>query len=89
MPNLEGFCAQKLSLRELITNPVDGFLYSIELDDELQCQRCCLRQPQNLPPKYLPAVDAYYDFPKRDPEETEAKGLLLEKLWDEKHELND
>ena len=55
---LRFYVTQKLSLRELISNPVDGFLYSIELDDELQCQRCCLIQPQNLPPKYRPAVDS-------------------------------
>jgi hypothetical protein len=86
---LRFYVTQKLSLRELIANPVDGFLYSIELDDELQCQQCCLIQPQNLPPKYLPAVDSYYDFSKLDPEDTEAKGLILEKIWDEKHELSD
>ncbi|MEN8219957.1 MAG: DUF6575 domain-containing protein [Pseudomonadota bacterium] len=86
---LRFYVTQKLSLRELIANPVDGFLYSIELDDELQCQQCCLIQPQNLPQKYLPAVDSYYDFSKLDPEDTEAKGLLLEKIWDEKHELSD
>jgi len=86
---LRFYVTQKLSLRELITNPVDGFLYSIELDDELQCQRCCLIQPQHLPPKYRPAVESIYDFSKLDPEDTEAKGLLLEKIWDDKQELSD
>jgi hypothetical protein len=66
----------------------DSYLY-YWCDDELQCQQCCLIQPQNLPPKYLPAVDSYYDFSKLDPEDTEAKGLILEKIWDEKHELSD
>jgi hypothetical protein len=86
---LRFYVTQKLSLRELILNPVDGFLYSLELDEELESRQTYLVQPKNLPPKYRPAVDSYYDFSKLDAEDTEAKGLLLEKLWDEKHELSD
>ena len=81
------YLTQKLSLRELILNPVDGFLYSVELDEELHARQTYLVEPNNLPPKYIPAVDSYYDFSKRDAEDTEAKGLLLEKLWDDKQEL--
>jgi hypothetical protein len=86
---LRFYVTQKLSLRELILNPVDGFLYSVELDDELHARQTYLVEPNNLPPKYIPAIDSYYDFSKLDAEDTEAKGLLLEKLWDEKQELRD
>jgi len=86
---LRFYITQKLSLRELILNPVDGILYSIELDDDLQCRHTYLLQPKNLPSIYIPAVDSYYDFSKRDREDPEAKGLILEKIWDEKQELGD
>jgi hypothetical protein len=86
---LRFYLTQKLSLRELIVNPVDGFLYSVELDDELQVRQTYLVEPNHLPPKYIPAVDSYYDFSKLDAQDTEAKRLLLEKLWDDKQELTD
>jgi hypothetical protein len=84
---LRFYITQKLTLRELILNPVDGFLYSIELDDDLQDRHTYLIQPQNLPQKYIPAIDSYYDFSKLDSEDTCASGLVLEKIWDEKQEL--
>jgi len=86
---LKFYVTKKISLRELILNPVDGFLYSIDLDDDLQCRGTYLVQPNNLPKKYTPAVDSYYDFSKLDSEDTEAKMLILEKVWDDKHELGD
>jgi len=77
---LRFYVTQKLSLRELILNPV-------ELDEELHARQTYLVEAKNLPQKYIPAVDSYYDFSKLDAEDTEAKGLLLEKLWDDKYEL--
>ena len=77
---LRFYVTPKLSLRELILN-------SVELDEELHARQTYLVEAKNLPQKYIPAVDSYYDFSKLDAEDTEAKGLLLEKLWDDKYEL--
>ncbi len=81
------YITQKLSLRELILNPVDGFLYALDLDDDLICQQVYLTSPNQLPDRYVPAVDSYYDFAKLDKTDTEAKLLVLQRIEEDWSEL--
>lgn len=77
------YIMQKLSLRELILNPVDGLLYAIDLDDDLVCQQVYLTSPNHLPDRYVPAVDSYYGFAKLDKTDTEAKLLILQRIGED------
>lgn len=62
MANLQKYIGKELSLRELIENPNDGFLYSVDIDNDLQYHSVKLVQPSTLPKEYLPEEDSYYAF---------------------------
>ena len=62
MANLQKYIGKELSLRELIENPNDGFLYSVDIDNDLQYHSVKLVQPSTLPEEYLPEEDSYYAF---------------------------
>jgi hypothetical protein len=56
------YLAGKVSLRDLLLNPIDGFLYSVDIDDDWQYHNLQMVQPIHLPLPYLPDTDSYYDF---------------------------
>jgi hypothetical protein len=59
-------------LRQLIENPNDGYLYSVDVDNNLHYHNVRLLQPSALPTDYLPETDSYYAFdpiPAEDAEE--------------------
>ena len=62
LANLQKYIAKELTLRELIENPNDGFLYSVDVDNELHYHNVKLVQPSALPESYLPEMDSYYAF---------------------------
>ncbi|TAF54444.1 MAG: hypothetical protein EAZ60_16660 [Oscillatoriales cyanobacterium] len=66
----------QVSLHELIVNPVDGFLYSLDIDNDLQVKNTYLILPENLPAIYLPETDSYYEMSDLN-RETVAEDKLL------------
>lgn len=62
LTTLQQYINGKLSLRELIAHPNDGFAYMADVDSQLNYHRVILTQPSSLPDDYLPAKDAYYEF---------------------------
>lgn len=62
LANLQKYIAKELTLRELIENPNDGFLYSVDVNNELHYHNVKLVQPSALPESYLPETDSYYAF---------------------------
>ena len=60
--NLQKYVGKELSLRQLIENPNDGYLYTVDVDDNLHYHNVKLIQPSVLPEEYLPAADSYYEF---------------------------
>lgn len=60
--NLQKYIAKDLTLRELVENPNDGFLYSVDIDNDLNYHNVKLVQPSALPEEYLPEDDSYYAF---------------------------
>jgi hypothetical protein len=64
-------------LHELIVNPVDGFLYSLDIDNDLQVKNTYLILPENLPAIYLPATDSYYEMSDLNRETAEEDRLLI------------
>lgn len=62
LASIRKYIAKELSLRELIDNPNDGYLYSVEVDNDLNCHDVKLVQPSAIPEDYLPEVDSYFEF---------------------------
>lgn len=72
LPNLQKYMVKEISLRELIESPNDGYLYCVDVDDNINYHNVKLVQPANLPEEYLPSKDSYYEFepiPSEDAEE--------------------
>ncbi len=72
LPNLQKYIGKKISLRDLIASPNDGFLYAVDVDNDLHYHDVKLIQPTSLPEEYLPTADSFYDFepvPAEDAEE--------------------
>lgn len=59
---LKRYITGKTTLRELILKPVEGFLYSLDIDNNLEIKNTYLIQPENLPDIYIPGEKSYYDF---------------------------
>lgn len=62
LASLQRYMAKELSLRELIENPNDGYLYCVDVDDTICYHDVVLVQPADLPDEYLPESDSYYAF---------------------------
>ena len=72
LPNLQKYIGKEISLRELIENPNDGYLYSVNVNNDIHYHDVKLVQPSTLPEEYLPETDSYYAFepiPADDAEE--------------------
>ena len=62
LTDLQKYIGKELTLRELIESPNDGFLYSVDVDNNLHYHNIKLVQPSSLPEEYLPEEDSYYAF---------------------------
>ena len=57
---------KKITLYDVITNPNDGFVYLIDIDDETNFSNCQIVQISQLPDDYIPSEDSFYNFELRD-----------------------
>ena len=62
MANLQKYIGKKITLRELIENPNDGYLYSVDVNNDICYHDIKLIQPSALPEEYLPERESYYAF---------------------------
>lgn len=62
LANLQRYIGREMALRELIENPNDGYLYSVDVDNDIRYHNVKLVQPSSLPEDYLPEDDSYYAF---------------------------
>ncbi|MBR4533684.1 MAG: hypothetical protein IKO85_03965 [Bacteroidaceae bacterium] len=62
LANLQKYIGKKITLRELIDNPNDGYLYSVDVNNDICYHHIRLIQPSALPEEYLPEHDSYYAF---------------------------
>ena len=62
LASLQRYMAKDVSLRELIDSPNDGYLYSVDVDNDINYHDVKLIQPTDLPEEYLPDSDSYYEF---------------------------
>ena len=61
-------------MRQLIDNPNDGYLYTVDVDNDVNYHHVKLIQPSALPEEYLPDQDSYYEF---EPIAAEDAGELM------------
>lgn len=62
MANLQKYIGNVITLRELIENPNDGYLYSVDVNNDITYHDVKLVQPSALPEDYLPEIESYYAF---------------------------
>jgi hypothetical protein len=62
LANLQKYVAKELTLRELIETPNDGYLYFVDVDNDIHYHDVKLVQPSAVPEEYLPEADSYYEF---------------------------
>lgn len=79
---LKFFILKKISLKDLILNPIDGFLYIADIDDNLQYSSIYFVQPNELPEQYVPESDSYYDLDSELNEESQL--IVLSHIIDDK-----
>lgn len=73
LANLQKYIGKAITLRELIKNPNDGYLYAVDVNNDIIYHDVKLVQPSALPEEYLPDPDSFYDafetIPAEDAEE--------------------
>ena len=62
LANLQKYMGKVITLRELIESPNDGYLYSVDVSNDISYHDVKLVQPSALPEEYLPEKDSYYAF---------------------------
>ena len=62
LANLQKYIAKELTLLQLIESPNDGYLYTVDVDNDVNYHNVKLVQPSALPEDYLPEADSYYEF---------------------------
>ena len=62
LASLQKYIGKKITLLELIENPNDGYLYSVDVDNDIHYHDIKLVQPSAIPEDYLPEADSYYEF---------------------------
>lgn len=62
LASLQKYMAGNVSLLELIGSPNDGYLYLVDVDNDIRYHNVKLVQPADLPDDYLPAADSFYSF---------------------------
>ena len=70
--SIQKYIGKQTTLRELIESPNDGYLYCVDVDDNIDFHNVKLVQPSSLPEEYKPEADSYYEFepvPAEDAEE--------------------
>lgn len=84
---LNSYLAKDLTLRELILSPVDSTLYCVDVDVDDQYRSIFFLTPEDLPNKYIPKPNTYYEFTPivaQPLEEGAGNGykLLIDGSWD-------
>jgi hypothetical protein len=58
---LEAYRCARSSLRDLMFSPRNGFIYAVDLDDEVGVSQAKIVSPHELPNDYLPGENAFYE----------------------------
>jgi hypothetical protein len=59
---LKQFILRKITLKELVTNPIDGTVFFVDIDDRIHYHHICLVPAKQIPEEYTPKDNTYYDI---------------------------
>ena len=62
LTTIQKYIQRKVSLRDLILMPTDGFVYIADIDENIQYGSIYLLLNKEIPSDYIPQEDSYYDF---------------------------
>lgn len=62
LETIQLYLEKKIPLYDLIAKPNDGFLYIVDIDDNIEYHNLKLITPDVLPEDYLPELDSFYEF---------------------------
>ena len=60
------YLEKKSTLHSIITQPNDGFVYTVDIDDKIHYHNIKLVPIANLPEEYTPTENSYYAFEIED-----------------------
>lgn len=66
LTTIQKYIQRKVSLRDLILMPTDGFVYIADIDENIQYGSIYLLLNKEIPSDYIPQEDSYYDFEIKD-----------------------
>jgi len=56
------YLTKRVTLRDLIVSPGDGFVYAADMDADLHITNVYILDPHSLPSDYMPDDNSYYEF---------------------------
>ena len=59
---LQSYMAKRITLRDVILNPCDSFVFVTDIDDSMNCSNTQCVPLANIPTEYLPDDDSFYAF---------------------------
>ncbi len=86
--NLKNYLLKKTALSDLIVKPVDGFVYVVDINDELRFNNVCLIKSDELPQSYIPESDSFYDMETELDELNKKEKLFLLNFLIDKNTIN-
>ena len=82
--HLKLYLSKQIPLHDLVVDPIDGFLYLVDIDSELQFKNTYLVKPERLPHSYIPDPNSYYEF---DPIPEDGQEKKLQRYLTRPHKL--
>jgi len=64
--SIQQYLDKKVNLRSLIMEPNDGFVFSVDIDDDLNYTNIRVVPVEAIPEEYLPTEDSFYSFKVED-----------------------
>lgn len=64
--SIQKYLDKKIPLSSIITSPNDGFVYVVDIDEDVQYNNCKIVPIAQLPEDYTPTDDSYYKFNLED-----------------------
>lgn len=63
---IQKYIGKEISLKEIIANPIDGFVYIADIDKDINYNRIQLLLANEIPEEYIPNDNSYFDFEVKD-----------------------
>ena len=79
---IQQYLEKKSTLHSIITQPNDGFVYTVDIDDKIHYHNIKLVPIANLPEEYTPTENSYYAFEIEDNIDLAAISQNKEKIKD-------